>query len=171
MKLEQFINNIKVDYLVYLRDNYNSLFPGCCHEACNLLCGYINYYFDSSFKHKFIKDVPRPHSYISNEKGTIIDFTSWQYFDYTYGNYEHESGQSLLKLAERYNDFPINKSGRIFINNIINEEALVQICNIIDVECYCTDDIELYPPELFMKYCTNKRAIEIQNKLIHNKIY
>ncbi|WP_342759471.1 hypothetical protein [Kineothrix sedimenti] len=170
MNLSQFIYSIKGEYLLYLYENYKSIFPGCCHEASNLLCGYLNYYFDESFKHKFVSDVPRPHSYISNENGIIIDFTSWQYMNYYYGNLNNEDAQRLLEKAERCQCFPIVTNGSIYISNYISEKKLMSLCNVKDVECFCTDEIDKYPPELFMQYCTKDRAKSIQKELHKNNI-
>jgi hypothetical protein len=171
MDVSEFICTIKGKYLFYLYENFRYIFPGCCHEASNLLCGYLNYYFDDSFKHKFISDVPRPHSYISNEQGVIIDFTSWQYINNYYGKLDGENEQTLLKKAQQCKGFPIVTSGEIYFYKPISEVKLEQMDNIINVECYCTDGIENYPPDLFEKYCTSDRAEKIQQALHDNKIF
>ena len=171
MNLSQFIYSIKGKYLLYLYENYKNIFPGCCHEASNLLCGYLNYYFDDLFKHKFISGVPRPHSYISNENGIIIDFTSWQYINYCYGKLDGENEQTLLEKAEQSKGFPLVTNGIIYFSNPISEVKLEQLHNIVNVECYCTDGIENYSPELFLQYCTSDRAKRIQQALDENKIF
>ena len=171
MDVKEFIDSIKEEYLFYLYKEYENIFPGCCHEASNLLCGYINYYFDSNFKHKFISGVPKPHSYISNEQGIIIDFTSWQYLDYCYGKLKNETSLALLERAQKCSVFPITDERKVFIGNYVAEEQLEKWVIVRDIECYEIYDIEKYPPHLFMKYCTHKRAVNIQKKLYSNNIF
>lgn len=171
MNVNQFIYSIKGKYLFYLYENYRSIFPGCCHEASNLLCGYLNYHFNKSFKHKFISDVPRPHSYISDEDGIIIDFTSWQYMTNCYGKLCDENEQTLLEKAEQSIGFPLVTNGIIYLDTPESEKELEQTYNILNIECYCTDEIEKYPKHLFMDYCTIDRAKRIQQVLHENKIF
>lgn len=173
MDIYEFINNIKSDYLFFLYKNYNDIFPGCCHEASNLLCGYLNFYFSSySFKHKFAYKYNNryKHSYISNENDIIIDFTSWQYSNY--GKLGNETPQSLLEKAKKQNqDFPININRQVYLGNLVNETKIEEWFQVINVDFYCTNEIEKFPPELFMKYCSKKRAKSIQKSLHNNQIF
>lgn len=171
MNVVEFIKNIEKKYLFYLYNEYKDIFPGCCHEASNLLCGYINYYFDPDFKHKFVSNAPFPHSYVSNGKGIILDFTSWQYLGNIFLDSEDETPSTLLKKAQHCSVFPITQEGKIYVGNYVAEEQLEKMFNIKEVDCYGVYEIEKYPPKLFMKYCTHKRAKCIQENLHLNRIF
>lgn len=172
MRIEEFIDNIKSDYLYFLYENYNDIFPGCCHEASNLLCGYLNHYFkNDAFKHKCISDVPRPHSYISNEKGIIIDFTSWQYISNYYGKLINETPHTLIQKAEQNKGFPLVADGIIYFSKPIKESDLIKLHNIVNVDFYCTNEIEKFSPNLFMDYCNKERAKKVKESLYQNGIY
>lgn len=153
MKIEEFIQSIEGDYLYLLYRKFNNIFPGCCHEASNILCGFIQLYYDASFVHKYVADVPYPHSYISNNNGIIIDFTSFQYLHYRVNN--NVTKEELLNIARECKCFPL--SSELYIGNYISENYINTHRQVEEIPCIFASDIksitDKYSKNDFISYC------------------
>jgi hypothetical protein len=155
MNLHEFLESIESDYLYLLYKKFNNIFPGCCLEASNILCGFIQLFYDATFVQKYITNVPYPHSYISNSKGIIIDFTSFQYIQRN--GYEDVTKEALLNIARKCECFPV--SANIYLGNTVTENYVNSTFNVIDIPCFYLDDEKLlrekYTSADFIKYCNN----------------
>jgi len=164
MELQEFIASIEEEYLYLLYQKFNNIFPGCCHEASNILCGFVQLFYDKSFVHKYIANVPYPHSYLSNNNGIIIDFTSFQYIQRD--GYEDITKETLINIARQCECFSM--SSDIYIGRIVTENYINSHFNVIDIPCFYIDDEKIlrekYTSTDFIKYCS-KYAKNIGDKV------
>lgn len=148
LKVIQFIHLIKKDYIYLLYNNLQS-FPGCCHTVANQVTGYLNEYFDDSYNHIRICNVPFPHSWTTNGR-ISIDFTGFQY--------------DCRELYEQ------NKFGESKVKKNLDKDELFEIVikNHIDFPI-ASDTYQRYEiyPEKFMKL---KREVipVVKNKFLYN---
>lgn len=167
MELQNFIASIEEDYLYLLYNKFKWVFPGCCHEASNILCGYINLFFDDTFVHRYVSGVPYPHSYISNKSGIIIDFTCFQYI-YLKHDFENVTKKELLNMAQQCKYFPM--SAQVFTGRATDEKLIDNNFRVIDIPCmYIEGENDIkhkYNKNTFIDYCENY-ADEIRNKVMN----
>lgn len=171
MDVIDFVESIKEDYLYFLYQTYKTDFPRCCHQASNILCGYIKIFFDESFSHRCTSRVKFPHSYISNNKGTIIDFTCIQFMS-NVGVFKKENltKSELLNLANECKHFPISSELYRGSHTIDDEEKYNDLFNVRDIPCrYEEDPLVIrnkFNENNFIEYC-NKYGKAIGEYIIH----
>lgn len=169
MKVEEFIKSIEKEYLYFLYKKFNNIFPGCCHESSNLLCGFIQLFYDKSYVHKYISKVPYPHSYISNNSGIILDFTSFQYLHYRVKN--GITKEELLDMARECECFPV--SSMVYAGNYVPEDYINLKFNVAEIPCIYVEDIsvikEKYNEDDFLSYCEEygEKVGDLVNDYLH----
>ncbi|WP_312369689.1 hypothetical protein [Lachnoclostridium sp.] len=137
-EVKSFVEEIEKEYLYYLYKEFHSIFPKCCHQATGILCGYIQC-FNRGYVHKYVSDVPYPHSYISNNEGVIIDFTSFQYYLTSYFNNimtEELDKDALYDMVKKYQAFPITKYKGIDVGSGFIEESYIEgTFDVKEIQC------------------------------------